>query len=101
MQAEKGQNGGTKPGLVIDGETGAADPTPHKIDLATALDVRREMAIIYRAMKAKTLDSSDGTKLVYVLSQIGKMIEIHEVERRLGELEERIDSGRLLPARTH
>jgi hypothetical protein len=66
-----------------------ADPAP-RIDLATALDVRREMAIVYRDMKAKKPDPSDGTKLVYVLAAIGKMIEIHEMERGLTELEERL-----------
>jgi len=62
-------------------------PTPNKIDLKSIDDVRLEMAKVYRSMKGKELQASDGTRLVYVLSQIGKMIEVHEVEKRLVALE--------------
>jgi hypothetical protein len=32
------------------------------------------MASVYRGMKSGSVEASDGTKLVYVLGQIGKMI---------------------------
>jgi hypothetical protein len=95
-----GENEETKQPLVIDGETGKPDPHPPiaaEIPLRSALDVRREMAQVYRAMKGKTMDPGDGTKLIYALSAIGKMIEIHEIERRITELEERTN-GKSLPA---
>ena len=55
--------------------------------------VRREMARVYRAMKARTIDTQDGTRLVYVLTQIAKLHEIVEIERRIDELE-RLSSER-------
>ena len=59
----------------IDNASGDVLPTPaKKIDLATINDVRLEMASVYRGMKSGSVEASDGTKLVYVLSQIGKMI---------------------------
>lgn len=81
--------------LVIDAETQKPVDCPPRVDLATALDVRREMAKVYRDMKGKRIDPADGTKLVYVLAQIGKMIELHEIETRLTALEER--NGKPLP----
>jgi hypothetical protein len=63
-------------------------PTPYRLDLKSIDDVRLEMAKVYRSMKSGEIQSSDGTRFVYVLSQIGKMIELHEVERRLSILED-------------
>ena len=40
-------------------------------------------------MKGGKIETSDGTKLVYVLGQIGKMIEVHDIEQRLIVLENR------------
>jgi len=62
-------------------------PTPYRIDLKSIDDVRLEMAKVYRSMKSGELQSSDGTRLVYVLAQIGKMIELHDIESRLYALE--------------
>lgn len=64
-----------------------SSPTPNRIDLKSIDDVRLEMAKVYRSMKCGEIESSDGTRFVYVLVQIGKMIELHEVERRLIALE--------------
>ena len=61
--------------------------TPYRIDLKSIDDVRLEMAKVYRSMKSGEVKASDGTRLVYVLSQIGKMIELYEVEKRLTILE--------------
>jgi hypothetical protein len=59
----------------IDNASGDILTTPtKKIDLATINDVRLEMASVYRGMKSGSVEASDGTKLVYVLGQIGKMI---------------------------
>ena len=59
----------------IDNASGDVLPTPaKKIDLATINDVRLEMASVYRGMKSGSVEAGDGTKLVYVLGQIGKMI---------------------------
>ena len=45
------------------------------------------MARVYRGMKSGQMETSDGTKLVYVLVQIGKMIEVHDIEKRIELLE--------------
>ncbi len=60
---------------------------PHRIDLKSIDDVRLEMARVYRDMKSQKIPTSDGTRLVYVLGQIGKMIELHDIEKRVEELE--------------
>lgn len=75
--------------VTVDNKSGKVLPTPKKIDLATIDDVRLEMASVYRGMKAGSIETSDGTKLVYVLSAIGKMIEIHDIERRITLLEDK------------
>jgi hypothetical protein len=62
-------------------------PTPSRIDLKTIDDVRLEMARVYRDMRAGTVQTQDGTRLAYVLAQIGKLIESGELERRIESLE--------------
>ena len=79
-----------KEALTIDGETQSVVPTPKKIDLGSSVDVRREMAKVYRETKSGKLDTADGAKLVYMLSQIGKLIELELVEKRLAEIERRV-----------
>lgn len=66
-----------------------AQPTP-SIHLKTINDVRLEMAKVYRDMKLQKIPTSDGTRLVYVLAQIGKMIELHVIEKRVEELEDKL-----------
>lgn len=56
-------------------------------DLATLNDVRREMARVYRDMKLRRIPTQDGTRLAFVLAQIGKLIQQGELERRLEALE--------------
>ena len=36
-------------------------------------------------------DSQEGSRLVFVLGQIGKVLELTEIERRLDALEDRSD----------
>lgn len=62
-------------------------PTPHRIDLKTIDDVRVEMARVYRDARAGRIEAQQGTRLVYMLSQIGKLIESAEIEKRLEALE--------------
>ncbi len=74
--------------VTIDNTSGSVLPTrPKKVDLKSINDVRLEMANVYRQMKSGEIETSDGTKLVYVLGQIGKMIEVHEIEKRIELLE--------------
>ncbi len=73
--------------LTIDAASGRLAPTPQTIHLKTADDVRLEMAKVYRNMRSGKIQMQDGTRLVFVLSQIGKMIELHEIEKRIIALE--------------
>lgn len=72
---------------VIDGKTGAIEPVVPKINLSSLDDVRLEMAKVYREMRARRLESSDGTRLVYVLGQLAKLHETVEIAKRLAALE--------------
>jgi hypothetical protein len=72
--------------VVLDATTLRPVPTP-PINLHDLEAVRREMARVYRGMKAKSIDSQEGTRLVYVLTQIAKLHEAVEIERRILELE--------------
>ena len=76
----------TDQAVVLDAVSLRPVPTP-PINLHDLEAVRREMARVYRGMKAKSIDSQDGTRLVYVLTQIAKLHEAVEIERRVGELE--------------
>ena len=70
----------------LSGELVDTKPTP-SIHLKTIDDIRLEMAKVYREMKLQKIPTSDGTRLVYVLAQIGKMVELHDIEKRVELLE--------------
>lgn len=61
-------------------------PSP-TIHLKTLHDVRIEMAKVYRDMKRREVSAQDGTRLVYVLSQIGRVIESQVIEGRVEAVE--------------
>lgn len=48
------------------------------------------MATIYREARAGTIDISDAGRLAYVLTGIGKLIEVELIEQRLTELERKL-----------
>ncbi len=45
------------------------------------------MSRVYRDMESGRRDSQDGSSLMYVLTQIAKVLELTEIERRLTALE--------------
>jgi hypothetical protein len=67
--------------------TNIALPTPCRINLSSAEDVRREMSRVYREARNKILPTNEATKLVYILTQILKATEIYILEERLTTLE--------------
>lgn len=73
--------------VTVENASGKVVATPKKIDLSTINDVRLEMASVYRAMKSGNIEAANGSRLVYVLGQIGKMIELHDIEKRVEQLE--------------
>jgi hypothetical protein len=88
MMNESLKNTDTKFATTIDNLSGDILPTPSKkIDLATINDVRLEMASVYRAIKGGSIEASIGSRLVYVLAQISRMIELHDIEKRVQQLE--------------
>ena len=82
-------NADIKEPVTIDNESGNVSPSPKGIKLKSIDDVRVEMASVYRGMKSGVIETSDGTKLVYVLSAIAKAIEVHDIEQRIKLLEEK------------
>lgn len=72
-------------------------PAPRlRIPLRSAGDVQRELARLYRQMKAGEIAPADGTKLAYVLNLLRAAIEAGDLEQRIQTLErdaERIRKG--------
>jgi len=62
------------------------DPLP-RINLSTSDDIRREMARVYRETRFNKILPNNGTKLVYILTNILRAYESTEIEKRLAELE--------------
>lgn len=81
----------TKSPITIEAKSGEILPTPLKIDLKSIDDIRLEMARVYREMRGGIIESQQGTRLVYVLAAIGKLIELHDIEQRIQELEGKIN----------
>jgi hypothetical protein len=71
----------------LDGKTLRVLPTP-QLKLATIDDCRREMARVYRDARTGAVDTTEASRLVYMLTSIAKMIEIGQLEQRLKVLEE-------------
>lgn len=67
-------------------------PAPPRLPLRTIEHCRLEMARLYRSMRAGTMDSQDGSRLAFVLSQIAKLIEQGDLEKRLQILEAHHDN---------
>ena len=77
--------------VTVDGATLALVPAPQrrKAQLDRLEGVRREMSRVYRDMESGKRDSQDGSRLVYVLTQIARVLELTEIERRLTAVEDR------------
>lgn len=68
---------------------GATPPIPKRVraKLNTVVDVRKQMATIFRECRSGVLDVSDGSRLVNMLSLIGRIISESDLEKRLVKLE--------------
>lgn len=82
---------GRRANLPVTIENGQSKPTPTpRVNLRTLEGVRVEMGRVYRQMKAGQIEGADGTKRAYVLSLIGKLIEVSELQARIEALEDSI-----------
>ena len=88
-QTEKSQPPGGNPELQSEAEQGIEIiPTPVvKVDLRDANAIRREIASVYRDMRAGRITGQDGTRLAYVLDMIRKAHETAVLQDRLELLE--------------
>lgn len=73
----------------IDGTTLKLVRTPQrrKPQLTSLEGVRCELARLYREAEAGKRDTQEASRLTYILTQIGKVLELTEIERRLIRLE--------------
>ena len=76
----------------IDGKTGELSNLPPKVaryraKLDTLQDVKREMSRVYRESRTGLVDVQDGTKLVWMLQAVAKVIEGSDLEKRIEILE--------------
>lgn len=77
----------------IDGKTGEIETLPpqkgqrYRCKLDTIDDVRREMAKVYRESRSQVIDPVTGTKLVWMLQSVARVIEGSDLEKRIEALE--------------
>lgn len=74
----------TKPAQVVVLEPKTTHPTPR---LATAADIRREMAALYRDARGGRLAVDDASRFAYILTQLAQMVRLDELEQRTAALE--------------
>lgn len=65
----------------------AARPGRVRVRLDSVGAILAEMGRVYRAMRAQTIVSGDGTRLVYVLATMAKLHADHLFDERLQRLE--------------
>ncbi len=73
---------------------GEVIPPPRIGPLHKLSGARREMARVYRGMRRGTIDPQIGTKLVYALASLGKVLESESLEARIDRLERAEEEGR-------
>lgn len=80
-------NGSVKPLETLSNSESLLPATRLRLPLRSANDVQRELARLYRQMKAGEIAPADGTKLAYVLNLLRQAIETGQLEARIGALE--------------
>jgi hypothetical protein len=64
-------------------------PTPRRFRVSTLRGIAREMGTVYREMRLGITPPETGSKLVYALSQMAKVVEVALLEQRIEALEKR------------
>ncbi len=80
---------------ILPGDEETGTPSPW-VSLNSLEAVRREMASVYRQAKAGKIPVQDATRLVYILTAIGKVIEAGDLARRVELLETIMKERRML-----
>jgi len=81
--------------VLIDNSTGCVETLPlekgkrYRCKLDTTKDVQREMGKVYREARSFLIDVPDASRLIYMLSTIGKVVETTDLEQRVEHLEDR------------
>lgn len=65
----------------------ATSPPRLRLKLATADDVRRELARLYREARADRVPVADASRLANILQILGRVIEQSDLEARICALE--------------
>ena len=78
----------------IDGITGEVEDLPpkkgntrYRVKLDTLSDIKREMAKVYRESRSEIIEPAIGSKLIWMLQAVGKVIEVSDLESRITALE--------------
>jgi len=62
-------------------------PRPRRPNFQTLPHVRREMARVYRDIRHGRIESQEGTRMTYVLTQIAKITQVSELDARIEAVE--------------
>jgi hypothetical protein len=64
-------------------------PTPQRrrVPLDSLENVRHEMSRVYRAMRFGDVQTQDGSRLIFALGAIGRILEVESLEKRIEQLE--------------
>ena len=77
----------------LDGKTLQLVPPP-RINLGSIKSVRLEASRVYKEMRSGGIDGAYGTKLIYALTSISKMIEADVIVKRIEALEATVQDGK-------
>lgn len=83
----------SKQAQTVEGELLPAVPAYRQIKLATVKDCRMEMSRVYRDSRHGLISPQEGTRLVYMLTNIANAIKDSELERRVEQLEKFADEN--------
>lgn len=94
-ESENGPKGKTNNALpvVIDGKTGKPSPATRRFKLTSLRAVRREMSRVYAMGRNGEMALPDCCRLTFILSNIGKVLELTEIETRVRALERAEDAN--------
>jgi hypothetical protein len=65
-------------------------PPPRVGNLTTSEGVRREMIAVYKACRSGTMNTSNGSKLIFMLAMINKTGDQANLENRLDLVETKV-----------